>query len=90
MYKVSFSQVIKTECYTLCSQSCGDVLLQWVHFIKLLPFRLIILPEPELVRQALQEGLLASSGDDNSVRFARAIVEDKVSLSFRCLLFNGY
>lgn len=42
------------------------------------------------MRQALQEGLLASSGDDNSVRFARAIVEDKVSLSFRCLLFNGY
>ncbi|WVO20507.1 uncharacterized protein IAS62_001804 [Cryptococcus decagattii] len=36
--------------------------------------------KPDLVRQALQEGLLASSGDDNSVRFARAIVEDKVTM----------
>lgn len=48
----------------------------------------LIVSEPDLVRQALHEGLLAGSGDDDSVRFVRAIVEDKVSLSLRypCLI----
>ncbi|OXB39545.1 hypothetical protein LQV05_000603 [Cryptococcus neoformans] len=36
--------------------------------------------KPDLVKQALHEGLLAGSGDDDTVHFVRAIVEDKVTM----------